>query len=345
METPRNIVASVVVCMHNEEKYIRQCLDSLVNQTYSHELFEIIVIDDESNDNCTSYVQKIIKERKGLFPRINLTRIVNSKLSIARNEGIKRSNGDYIMFIDGDAVANLDWLEAYVDVFEKTKCDYSGGKIELLNTKNPFARLLQETRFKQSMKSVDSPNFLHGVNMAFRKEVFEQYAGFCENLFRGEETAFTFLIRKDRIWAPAEKAIVLHERHESFKAWWNIYIKDISMSYRTNKVIAQNSILLALRHQVNYVKSICFYLLVISSFFIESLWILALLSPIFLKQGAIFKRYGNFKYYFFSVFVACADLVIRIYYITFGIIKNIGVKLIPAFTSNPKVLLENTTEV
>ncbi len=92
---------SVIVPVYNVEKYLPQCLDSIVNQTYSN--LEIVVVNDKSPDNS----QQIIDEYAAKDPRIKpIIHKANRGLGGARNTGISAATGDYISFVDSD-----DWIE------------------------------------------------------------------------------------------------------------------------------------------------------------------------------------------------------------------------------------------
>ncbi len=89
-------LVSVVVPVYNLEKYIENCLKSIVAQTYKN--LEIICIDDGSTDGSA----RIIKEFAGTDERIKYFYQRNQGLSATRNEGIRISTGEYILFIDAD---------------------------------------------------------------------------------------------------------------------------------------------------------------------------------------------------------------------------------------------------
>lgn len=95
-----NIAVSVIVPVYNAEKYLVKCLDSVVNQTLKN--VEIILVDDGSTDSsseiCKSYADK--DERIIYFKK------ENEGLAAARQDGMERSSGEYIGFVDSD-----DWLE------------------------------------------------------------------------------------------------------------------------------------------------------------------------------------------------------------------------------------------
>ena len=90
------IKISVIVPIYNVEQYLSQCLDSIINQTYTN--LEIILINDGSTDNS----EKICNQYKLLDPRIIVIHKTNGGLSDARNTGIKIATGDYISFVDAD---------------------------------------------------------------------------------------------------------------------------------------------------------------------------------------------------------------------------------------------------
>ena len=96
---------SVIVPVYKVELYIRQCLESIINQTYKD--IEIILIDDGSPDNCGNICEEYAEKDK----RIRVFHTENHGLSAARNLGIKEARGEYIGFIDSD-----DWIEP--DMYE-----------------------------------------------------------------------------------------------------------------------------------------------------------------------------------------------------------------------------------
>ena len=97
MVTNKTPKISIIVPVYNEEKNIKKCLNSILLQPGN---FEVIVVNDGSNDNS----EKIIKEIKD--NRLKYFYKKNSGLSDTRNFGIRQAKGDYLMFVDGD-----DWIE------------------------------------------------------------------------------------------------------------------------------------------------------------------------------------------------------------------------------------------
>jgi glycosyltransferase involved in cell wall biosynthesis len=91
---------SIIVPIYKVEKYLRQCLDSIINQTYSN--LEIILVDDGSPDNCGVICDEYALQDS----RIRVIHLENSGVSAARNAGMEIMTGKYLMFVDSD-----DWME------------------------------------------------------------------------------------------------------------------------------------------------------------------------------------------------------------------------------------------
>lgn len=103
---------SVIVPVYNVEKYLRQCLDSLVNQTLTD--IEIICINDGSTDGSLAILEDYASKDK----RIRLISQENQGQGVARNRGIELSTGEYLGFVDPD-----DWIELnmYEEMYSKAK--------------------------------------------------------------------------------------------------------------------------------------------------------------------------------------------------------------------------------
>ena len=99
------VKVSVIVPIYNAEKYLEQCLDSIVNQTLKD--IEIILIDDGSADGSSNICQKYLSDS-----RVTYYHKENEGLAAARADGITRANGEYIGFVDSD-----DWIKP--DMYEK----------------------------------------------------------------------------------------------------------------------------------------------------------------------------------------------------------------------------------
>ena len=144
---------SVITCCYNGEKYIKETIDSVTNQTYPN--WELYVIDDGSTDS----IKKIVKEYSKKDKRINYLYQEHAGTSSARNKGIKVCKGRYIALLDGDDVWHNDFLEKQL-AFMKEKdaiCVCSGYKI----VKHDSSPTNIEIQPKQIITSKDMSSINH----------------------------------------------------------------------------------------------------------------------------------------------------------------------------------------
>lgn len=146
---------SIIVPVYNVEKYLRQCLDSLINQTLKE--IEIICINDGSTDNSLQILEEYAKKDG----RIKVINEKNVGQGAARNNGMERATGEYIGFVDSD-----DWVD--ITMFEKL---YKNAKYHdsdmVMCLVNVFDENSQGLRY-------DKPYFaLECFNKNFNKNVFD----------------------------------------------------------------------------------------------------------------------------------------------------------------------------
>lgn len=108
---------SVIVPIYKVEKYLSQCIESILNQSYKD--FELILVDDGSPDGCSS----ICDEYKTRDNRVKVVHKKNGGLVSARKAGLKIAQGEYICFVDGDDFVSHDMLETYGKEFCIHKVD------------------------------------------------------------------------------------------------------------------------------------------------------------------------------------------------------------------------------
>lgn len=136
---------SVIVPVYNVEKYIRKCLDSILNQTFID--FEIILVDDGSPDNCG----KICDEYAKADTRISVIHRKNGGLSAARNSGIdwffKNSNSEFLTFVDSDDTITETYLERLINSIDDNT--------DIVSCKLNF--LIEETKKSETDGALDTP--------------------------------------------------------------------------------------------------------------------------------------------------------------------------------------------
>ena len=111
------MIVSIIVPVYNVKGYLKRCLDSLTQQTY--EKIEILLIDDGSSDGsgaiCDSYAEK--------HENVKVVHKNNGGVSSARNLGLEKASGDYILFVDSDDWIERDAVENLVNVAVENNSD------------------------------------------------------------------------------------------------------------------------------------------------------------------------------------------------------------------------------
>lgn len=102
-------LVSIIVPVYNVEKYLQQCVDSLVSQTYKN--IEILLIDDGSKDNSGQMCNQFSEQ----YTNVMSFHKKNSGLGLTRNFGLERINGDYVTFVDSDDYLRQDAIQKLVD--------------------------------------------------------------------------------------------------------------------------------------------------------------------------------------------------------------------------------------
>ncbi|MBQ9244911.1 glycosyltransferase [bacterium] len=108
---------SVVIPVYNSEKYLVQCVDSVVNQTLKD--LEIIFVDDGSTDNSLNILERYQKSDS----RIKIIKQLHQNAGIARNNGILQATGEYIHFLDSDDFLDLDSYEKLYNIIKNNDAD------------------------------------------------------------------------------------------------------------------------------------------------------------------------------------------------------------------------------
>src|SRR5574344_196782 len=167
---------SVIIPTYNSEKYIVNCINSILSNTYTN--YEIIVVDDGSTDNTIS----LINELK--INNIKICRSNNKGPGSARNIGIKHSNGKYLFFLDSDDSINSNTFELLIKemkdndlVIGNYKIIYDNGDIEEFST--PL-----DSSFNSFFESVTIWNRL------YLKSFIENNNIEFDNLYQGEDRLF-----------------------------------------------------------------------------------------------------------------------------------------------------------
>lgn len=190
---------SIIVPVYNVEKYINQCIDSILNQTLND--FELILINDGSTDKSGIICDEYCK----IDSRIKVIHKENGGLSSARNAGIDASRGRYIGFVDSDDWIEKDMYEVLYKNIEEYQSDisicgmnrvtnnqyikqYDTGKLEVLNKVEAMEKLLQGREIRD-----------YFCDKLYRRELFDNFRFPNGKIFEDASCQYKMFNMSDRI--------------------------------------------------------------------------------------------------------------------------------------------------
>ena len=221
----QNIRISAIVCTFRNPKLLDCAIDSLVKQDLSLDQFEIIVVDNNSQDETPEIVERFIKSNGD--HNIRYLHESRQGLSFSRNAGIEISQGEIIAFLDDDAEADPNWLAALLAIYAQDDNIWAvGGKLlpiwhveerpEWLT--DELVTWLSLLDWGEESRPLVWPERILGANCSFRKSIFPVVGFFDTQLGRkgrallgNEDTEIQERIHEDgKLVYYAAKAIVHH---------------------------------------------------------------------------------------------------------------------------------------
>lgn len=152
-----NPIASIIIAEKNESENIEKCIMSILNQ--NEKKIELIIVDDNSKDDSVNVIKKYCKDRK--------IKLIQSRKNLgkseARNLAISKAKANFIFFIDGDCIADKNWITEGLKLFKNEKISGIEGKVYYGSKNyNPTYsnRIVENTKGNEFMT----------CNMAYKKE-------------------------------------------------------------------------------------------------------------------------------------------------------------------------------
>lgn len=236
---------SAIVCTTGTSNSLTDCMESLCTQDYNPDNFEIILV---NNSPSNEKVRDIVDKMKKTYPNIEINYLTAPLcgLSFARNTGMWEARGEYILYIDDDAVAERDVLSKTVRAFdEHPEAGVIGGQI-ILETPTPTPSIVTEgTRGLWSELIINGSlyrtaanygEFPYGANFAVRTQSLMQIGGFrCsygrigDNYGGGEETLVCFMMKEIEKTVGLNPLSVVHHRVD-FSRYTNEHIEKTAYS-------------------------------------------------------------------------------------------------------------------
>ncbi len=220
---------SIIIPIYNTEKYLTNCLQSVINQSYKN--LEIILINDGSTDNSL----RICNEYKKMDKRIIVINKKHTGVSDSRNIGIDKAKGEYIGFVDSDDYIDKDMFKNLIIGIEKYKADIS--MCDLEETRNLYNNNNYKIKYIKYTKKQALEELLYDKNIGnymtvklFKKILFKDITFPIGRLYEDISTAYKLFIKAKLIvyiplpmyhYYQREESIVNHITRESIKEYLN----------------------------------------------------------------------------------------------------------------------------
>ena len=198
-------VVSIIIPARNEDANITNLLNDLISQDYPEELYEIIIVNDNSTDKTVEKVKEFIN--KNTDYKISLINISEEKQfraykKKAINMAIENSIGDLIITTDADCRLNKNWLNSFISFYESEKPKMIVGPVSFFN-ETTFFEKIQTLEFLSLIAITGGairtgrPIMCNGANLAYEKKAFYEVGGFGNDKFSSGDDVFLLLkIRK-----------------------------------------------------------------------------------------------------------------------------------------------------
>lgn len=203
---------SVVITTYNEGKYLTDLLDSLIVQ---EKPFQIVIVDSESTDDTKSVVRSYTDQYDNI-------KFIVKKCSRGegRNIGVEEADYDYVLFTDGDAIANAFWIGKMREYFREGHGVVAGKTIQI--GYQPFEKLGRVELYFENFE-VTSPS----VNLGYKKKLFQEIGGFDPNFITAEDIDLNIrAVLTGESIGICNDCIVYHRTRSTFvgfveQAFWN----------------------------------------------------------------------------------------------------------------------------
>ena len=195
-----NDLISVIVPVYNAENYLKECIDSILYQSYSN--LEILLINDESTDNSGKICEEYSKKDK----RIKVFHKKNGGAADCRNFGIKKSSGNYITFIDSDDYVKNNYVKDMLDLIKKDKTLLAISSICFLYNDNNirYQNKNKETCLLSTEECLDRLLCENGISVSacaklYDKRLFKKISYPKGKKFEDDATTYKIILKCDYI--------------------------------------------------------------------------------------------------------------------------------------------------
>lgn len=146
----KNPLVSIIIPVHNSEKYLVECLDSVINQEYDN--LEIILVNDRSSDGS----EGICKDYQNKDNRVKYVKADNGNAALTRRDGIKKSTADLICFIDSDDIVDPEYVKLLYLSMKDTKTSVSACNMDIFSKRPMFEKRTSKNQIGVTKSNADT---------------------------------------------------------------------------------------------------------------------------------------------------------------------------------------------
>ena len=217
MEKNESDLISIVVPVYNVEKYIKKCIDSIINQTYQN--LEIILVDDGSPDKCGEICEEYSKKDN----RIKVIHKENGGVSDARNAGLEKATGEYIAFIDSDDYIDKNYISTLYNMCITNKAEIAQCSFkrvtdnQIANEKDVENKIVNMSGI-EAIKNIFKENYIEYTvawNKLYKKSLFDNIKYPKGKLHEDEATTYKLFYEAKIVSVTNEKLYYYYIRQNS----------------------------------------------------------------------------------------------------------------------------------
>ncbi len=252
-----NEIVSVIIPIYNEKRYFKTCINSVINQTYKR--LQIVVIDDGSEEECVKNIDSVC----GQDNRIEIYHIQNGGVSNARNIGLTKAKGKWVLFVDADDLLLPGAIESLISIYYETNCSVFGNYIrdtekfdvqkkhsygtytnnEIISTIYDFNKHINQFEHIDNSKT----SFFYSVwgKLYVRDVILQNMISFESQLALGEDIVFNLEYLKQVPKVVVSDTSVYCYRNNDSSASHIFLLKDLNSVINLVESISQNNQLVA----------------------------------------------------------------------------------------------------
>lgn len=309
---------TVIIPVRNEEENIPFLIQSLCEQTYPADLFEVIIVDDHSTDRSWDILQSLTSQPIAIKPMrladiMPTGTITGAYKKLAIDAAIRLSRGELIVTTDADCIFDPHWLAYIAAFYEATGASFIAAPVKIKRDRRLLS-LFQSLDFTilQGITGASVHKRLHtmcnGANLAYQKKVFFEVHGFrdIDNIPSGDDMLLMYKIYKQY----PDKVFYLKSRHAIVttiptSTWKEFFHQRIRWASKTSYYEERRLFFILV---LVYCVNVCFLVLAIASLW-DAMWLLWLIILLIAKTviefpfvtavAGFFGETGVMRYFFF----------------------------------------------